>query len=378
MKMFLPGATLGILGGGQLGRMLAVEARRMGYRVAVLDHDPHCPAAGLADQVVVGTFQDAGAAMALAQLSDVVTLETEHVPWPLLEQVEAVRPMRPAASVLRTVQDRLRQKEFLAQHGLPHAAFRAVHDEAGLFDAVAQLGLPAVLKTRTGGYDGKGQARLRDPGDVDEAWLAVEARPCVLEAFVPFRAEVSVILARGLDGATCVLGVAENVHRDGILHTCLAPARIGADVSTQAVRLACQVAEALHHVGVLALELFLMPDGRLLINEIAPRVHNSGHFTLGANLTSQFEQHLRAVCGLPLAAAEQHTPAVMLNLLGDLWTGREPDWRPVLTEPGAHLHLYGKRDARPGRKMGHVLVLERDADVALAKAERLHAALLAR
>jgi 5-(carboxyamino)imidazole ribonucleotide synthase len=376
VKMYLPGATIGILGGGQLGRMIAVEAQRMGYRVAVLDHDLHCPAAAQADQVVIGSFADTGAAMALAQLCDVVTLEMEHLPWPLLEQVEAMRPMRPSTSVLRTVQDRLRQKEFLAEQGLPQADFRAVDDQTGLHQAVAQLGRPAVLKTRTGGYDGKGQARLREPGDEDEAWLAVGGMPCVLEAFVPFAAEISVILARGLDGETCLLGIAENVHRQGILHTSLAPARIPAAVAEHAVRLTCHVAEALQHVGVLALELFLLTDNRLLINEIAPRVHNSGHFTLGACSTSQFEQHLRAVCGLPFAAADQHMPAVMLNLLGDLWKAGEPDWRPVLTEPHAHLHLYGKRDARPGRKMGHVLVLDRSVDVALAKAERLHAALL--
>ncbi len=378
MKPFLPGSTLGILGGGQLGRMIAVEAQRMGYRVAVLDHDLYCPAAAHADQVVVGGFVEAGASLALANLADVVTLETEHIPWHLLEQVEAVRPMRPSAAVLRTVQDRLLQKQFLAERGLPQAPFAAVDDLPGLHAAVRQIGLPAVLKTRTGGYDGKGQARLHQLGDVEAAWRAVGEKPCVLEGFVRFQAEVSVILARGLDGATCVFGTAENVHHGGILHMTVAPARVAAEIAARGVQLACEIATALDQVGVIAVEQFLLEDGQLLINEVAPRVHNSGHYTLGACATSQFEQHLRAVCGLPFAAATQYKPAVMLNLLGDLWRAGEPDWSPVLNEPTARLHLYGKRDARAGRKMGHVLVVQDTADGALQTANRLHLALQTR
>jgi 5-(carboxyamino)imidazole ribonucleotide synthase len=372
---FLPGTVLGILGGGQLGRMIAVEAQRMGYRVAVLDNDPHCPASHHADQVIVGAFSDATAVLALAGLADVVTVETEHIPWELLANVEQLKPMRPAAQVLQTVQDRLTQKRFLAANDIPHVPFLPVADAAQLAAALTELGVPAVLKTRHGGYDGKGQARLHSPADVTPAWASLNAQPAVLEAFVDFRGEISVVLARGIDGATAVYAVAENVHHSGVLHTTLAPARIPAEVAAEAVRLARAVATALDHVGVLAVEMFLLPDGRLLVNEIAPRVHNSGHFTLGACETSQFEQHLRAVCGLPLAETTQYRPAVMLNLLGDLWRDGEPDWRPVLQERHAHLHLYGKRDARPGRKMGHVLVVQDDADAALATAERLHRAL---
>jgi len=278
---------------------------------------------------------------------------------------------------LRTIQDRLAQKQFLFERNLPSAPFAPVADLASLQRAVAGVGLPAVLKTRAGGYDGKGQVRLHALTDLAPALAAVSGQPCILEAFVGFAAEVSVVLTRGQDGTIVALPLAENSHRGGILHTTRAPARVAADVARQARALAEAVAVALDHVGTLAVEMFLMQDGQLLINEIAPRVHNSGHFSLGACTASQFEQHLRAICGLPLADADLLQPAVMLNLLGDLWHAGPPDWGAVLADPHARLHLYGKREARPGRKMGHALWIDPDPERALAQAEAVFARLSA-
>lgn len=373
--IFLPGATLGILGGGQLGKMIALEARRMGYHVVVLDTSPDCPAAPLADRVVVGSFRDRQAALELARLSDVVTVETEHIPWTILAELAPQRLLRPGPEVLRIVQDRLEQKRFLEQEGLPQTAFAPVDDVPGLLQAVATLGLPLLLKSRTGGYDGRGQARVHDATEAVGAWQSLGCIPAVAEAFVRFEAEISVILARGADGVIRYFPIAANHHRHGILHLSHVPAPVPASVAAEAERIAGHVARALDHVGVLAVEMFLLADGRLLVNEIAPRVHNSGHFSLGACATSQFEQHLRAVCGLALGDQSLLQPAAMLNLLGDLWRNGEPDWRPVLDEPHARLHLYGKRVAHPGRKMGHVLVVHPDGAQAVAIAERIYARL---
>ncbi|MEA3198774.1 MAG: 5-(carboxyamino)imidazole ribonucleotide synthase [Thermoplasmata archaeon] len=372
-----PGATLGILGGGQLGRMIAFEAHRMGYRVAILDPDPDGPGAQVADDVVLGKWTDAKAALELARRADVVTVETEHIPFEVLDEVEkAGGNLLPRAAVLRTIQNRLRQKEFLARHGFPQPAFAHVTDEASLRAAISNVGAPAVLKSLTGGYDGKGQSRALQASEADEAWARIGRQPCIVESFVPFRAEVSVVLARGLDGRVAYYPLAENVHRHGILHTTRAPARVDPAVAREAQRLAKDVANALDHVGVMAVEMFLLPDDSLQINEIAPRVHNSGHYTYGACATSQFEQHLRAICGQPLGDTTLLRPAAMLNLLGDAWARREPDWTRVFATPGAALHLYGKAEARPGRKMGHVTVTAEHTDDALAKCEAIHAALM--
>lgn len=362
----LPGATIGILGGGQLGKMLALEARRMGYRIVVLDPLADCPAKALADAVVVAELSDAAAAVRLAEQADVVTIETEHVPWQVLQQVAAVRPLRPGWRVLQMVQDRWHQREFLREHGLPMPQCMAVSSLGALQEADAALGRPFVLKTRTGGYDGKGQVRVLPGMSLEDAWQAVGERPCVAEAFVHFVGEVSIVLARGADGAMAAWPLAQNVHKSGILHTTTMPAQVPDSVLQEADRLGRQIAQGLDLVGVTAVELFLLADGNLLVNEIAPRVHNSGHVTLDAAATSQFEQHLRAICGLPLGATELLEPAIMLNLLGDVWQQGQPNWLGVLREPSARLHLYGKKDARPGRKMGHVVVL--DADVAASKA----------
>lgn len=368
----LPPATVGILGGGQLGRMIAHQARRMGYRIAILDPDARAPAAQVADDVVVGRLDDAEAALELARRCDVLTVETEHIPWEVLAKVEAVKPLSPRSEVLRTIQDRLRQKEFLAAHGFPQPDFESVHDALSLEKAVGRLGVPSVLKSRAGGYDGRGQARVRDAAAAANEWRSIGNQPAILEQFVPFAMELSVVLARSRDGDVRYYPIAENVHESGILHTTRAPARVPDETAERAKRIAVGIAHALGHVGVIAVEMFLLRDGSLLVNEIAPRVHNSGHYTLGACATSQFEQHLRAVCGLPLGDPTQLRPAVMLNLLGDLWAGGEPDWSLVFAAPEAHLHAYGKRDARRGRKMAHILVLHESSDEAMAIAQRLH------
>lgn len=378
MTAVLPGGTIGILGGGQLGRMLALEARRMGYRVAVLDPDPGGPAAQVADHHVAAALDDREGARTLAALSDVVTLETEHVPAEILAEVEGLAPLRPSSAVLAVVQDRLAQRRFLAAHGLPQPRHAAVHDLEGLRAAARELGLPCVLKTRRSGYDGKGQARAARPEELGRAWDALQGQPAVAEAFVSFEKEISVVLARDVDGKVAFFPIAENVHRDHVLHSTRVPARIPPGLAAEAEALGARVAAALGHVGTVAVELFVTREGGLLVNEIAPRTHNSGHYTLGACAASQFEQHLRAICGLPLASAALLRPAVMLNLLGDLWRAGEPDWRAVLAHPAARLHLYGKRRASAGRKMGHVLVIDEDAQRADDVAEAIAADLEAR
>jgi len=370
-----PGATIGVLGGGQLGRMMAVVARQMGYRIIVLDPSPRCPTAQVSDGVVVGALDDVEAAKHLASQVDVITLDTEHVPAEVLSVLEAIVPVRPNAAVLRTIQDRLVQKQFLDRIGLPQAAWAPVDD---VHAALAKVGRPAILKVRRAGYDGKGQVRIA-PGDDPLALLGkLRGEPAVAEEVVAFTREISVILARGLDGQIQIYPVAENVHRHHILHTTRSPAAMPEARRRQAEAMAVSVAEALGHVGVMAVEMFELADGRLLVNEIAPRTHNSGHYTYGACATSQFEQHIRAVCGVPLGDPRPLTGAVMVNLIGDLWGQGPPAWGEVLVLPEARLHLYGKDAPAPGRKMGHVLLLDDDTDRALVTAESLIATLRSR
>jgi 5-(carboxyamino)imidazole ribonucleotide synthase len=370
-----PGATVGVLGGGQLARMMALEARRLGLRVIVLDPDPRCGAAQVADGLVQGHFSDAEAACRLAAQVDVVTLDTEHVPAEVLRAVEAVAPCAPGSEALALIQDRLAQRRLLHALRLPQTRWAEVHDEASLRAGLAEVGLPAVLKTRRGGYDGKGQARVQREDQLHGAWASLGHAPCIIEAYVPFDREVSAVMARGADGSTRHWPLAENDHRRHVLHTTLTPARSEPRVGPKARALAEAVAARLDHVGVLCLELFLLSDGQLLVNEIAPRVHNSGHTSLGASVTSQFEQHLRAVCGLPLGDTTQARPAVMLNLLGDLWRDGPPPLARVFAVPHAKLHLYGKDEPRPGRKVGHVLFVGDDPARLLEEAEALHRAL---
>jgi 5-(carboxyamino)imidazole ribonucleotide synthase len=369
-----PGARLGILGGGQLARMLAQEATRLGYRVRVLDPDPDCSAAAAAE-VVVGRLDDAAAAARLAEGCDVVTVDTEHVPADVVQALEARTRCAPGARTLAILQDRGEQRAFLRQLGVPQPRWAAAHDEATAQHAVALVGAPARLKTRRGGYDGRGQARVAHRDEASAAWAQLAA-PIVAEAEVPFERELSIIVARGLDGGVRAFPLVENVHQRGILARSSVPAAAPDGIDARAVEIATTIAEALGLVGVLTVELYLV-SGELLVNEVAARVHNSGHFTLGACQTSQFEQHVRALAGLPLGDPSLLRPVVMVNLLGDLWRAGEPRWDALLADPGARLHLYGKREARDGRKMGHCLFLDETVAAARARAERAVRALIA-
>jgi len=358
----LPGATLGVLGSGQLGRMLALAARAMGYRVHVFSPGADTPTGQVADHEHSAPYEHLAAVRAFARKVDVVTFEFENVPAKTAETAAAEVPVRPAGSVLHVTQNRLREKTFLAEAGFPVAPFRRVRDEAELAAAVAAVGTPAVLKSAGWGYDGKGQAKVASAAEATAAWRGLtvtgrEAEEAILEAFVDFELEVSVVAARGLDGAFVHWGAIANDHVDHILDVSVAPAPVAPSIAQRAVEIARGVCEALEVVGVLCVEMFVTRGGELLVNELAPRPHNSGHLTIEAAATSQFEQQARAVCGLPLGSTELVRPAAMANLLGDLWQGGEPDWPAALAVPGVKLHLYGKQDPRPGRKMGHLTAL---------------------
>ena len=370
--MILPGATLGLLGGGQLGRMFTAAARTLGYRVTVLDPDPFSPAAEFATDHLVAPYTDPASLERLARECAAVTTEFENAPASALEQLAAHLVVRPAGATVAIAQDRRREKAFFASGDLPVGAFAAVESEADIDGALASVKLPALLKTARLGYDGKGQARVDSKADALRILREWKGVPCVLEQLLDLELEVSVVLARGGDGRVATFPVAENRHSRGILDVTIAPARIPPALAREAIRLASIVAQSLDYVGVLAVEMFVV-GGKLLLNEIAPRPHNSGHYTIDACRTSQFEQQVRVLCGLPLGDASQHTPAVMVNLLGDIWRDGEPRWEAVLAHPAAHLHLYGKREARPGRKMGHVTVCEPQLDDALQVAMRIRA-----
>ncbi|MDP4024729.1 5-(carboxyamino)imidazole ribonucleotide synthase [Methylobacterium sp. NEAU 140] len=352
-----PGSTLGIVGGGQLGRMIALAAANHGLRTHVYAPDADSPAFDVAAATTCAAYDDAGALAAFAASVDAVTYEFENIPRATAEILARHAPLHPNAEALATTQDRLAEKDFINRLGIPTAPFRAVDTPDDLARALDALGLPAVLKTRRFGYDGKGQRILREPGDGDRNAIFAEfgGAPLILEGFVPFEREVSVVAARGADGGFAAFDLCENEHRDHILALTRVPARdVAPETAAAAVEIAKRIADALDYVGVLAVEMFLVREGaeRLVVNEIAPRVHNSGHWTIEGALTSQFAQHVRAVCGWPLGdpARVGGLPVEMRNLIGAEADG----WRPLLAEPGAHLHLYGKGEARPGRKMGHV------------------------
>jgi 5-(carboxyamino)imidazole ribonucleotide synthase len=356
--------------------MFALAARKMGYRVHALDPGEDCPAGQVADMEVRADYDDAAAAKEMAKGVAVMTVEFENIAAATLEAVAEVCPMHPGAFVLHTVQHRLREKRFLESHGFPVTPFREINTEADLREAAAALGLPAVLKTAAFGYDGKGQQKLDPAIDLAAAFTALKRTQGILEAFAPFEREVSVIAARSSTGETCAWDVAENAHANHILDTTIFPARIPSAVAEEAKRLAQAIAEALGMVGVLCVEFFLMPGGRLLVNEIAPRPHNSGHATIDACVTSQFEQQVRAVCGLPLGDTRLHRPAAMANLLGDVWPASgEPAWERLLAFPDVKLHLYGKTEARKGRKMGHLTTLADTPEKALERVVAARAAL---
>lgn len=365
MRVIEPGGTIGFLGGGQLARMMALEARRMGYRIAVLDPDSHGPAAAVADRHVKGKLDDLEAARFLAACSDVLTLDTEHVPSVLLARLEEMVPVRPSSHVLGVVQDRREQRAFLEELDVPQVLHAPVDNEAMLSEAAAVTGYPCVLKSRRSGYDGKGQARVEHEGELESAWRSIGRVPAIMESFVQFEREISVLLARDFAGEIRFHPIAENEHRRHILHTTRVPARVDGDLVRRAEAIGAAIANAFDYVGMMAVELFVTADGGLLVNEIAPRTHNSGHYTFGACATSQFEQHIRAICGLPLGDPALLRPAMMLNVLGDAWQDGPPSWDVVHRHANAKLHLYGKQKPSAGRKMGHVLVLgDPDAEAA--------------
>lgn len=371
----LPGATIGVLGSGQLGRMLALAARRMGYRMHVFSPEQDSPTGQVADLEMVAPYDDLDAVRAFARGVDVVTFEFENVPAATAEAAAEHALVRPGGAVLHATQHRLREKTFLTSAGFPVTPFQPVRSVDDLRQAVQALGTPAVLKTAGFGYDGKGQVKIASPAEVEQAWLALGGQEALLEAFVAFEREVSVVAARGLDGSFAHYGVIENAHQQHILDVSLAPPTLPSAVSAKAVALARGILEALEVVGVLCVEFFLTHDGALLVNELAPRPHNSGHLTIDACVTSQFEQQLRAVCGLPLGSTEYLRPAAMANLLGDLWQAGAPDWAAASAFPTVKLHLYGKEHPRPGRKMGHLTALADSAVDAAQMAREARAAL---
>ena len=345
-----PGATIGILGGGQLGRMLAQAAARLGFKCHIFAPSPDSPAFDVVHRVTCANYGDTQALDRFAADADVVTYEFENVPAEAATFLAARVAVLPDQNVLATTQDRLAEKNFIVSLGIGTAPYAAVNAPAELADALVQIGRPAVLKTRRFGYDGKGQATIKNGIAPEAAWREVGGQPSILEAFVPFAREVSVIAARGRDGAVECFDVTENEHRDHILKVSRVPAALPEDAATEARRIAETIARKFGYVGVLAVEMFVLADGTLLVNEIAPRVHNSGHWTLDGASVSQFEQHIRAVAGWPLAKPVRHGRVEMINLIGS----EIEDYRAWLTVPGAAVHLYGKAATRPGRKMGHV------------------------
>lgn len=374
--MIPPGSTVGVLGSGQLGRMFAIAARRMGYRVHTLSPDYDTPTGQVADREIQAAYDDLDAVRDFARGVDVVTFEFENVSAAATEAAAEHAPVRPAGSVLHATQHRLREKGFLAGSGFPVTPFAAVRSLDDLRAALAALGTPAVLKTAGWGYDGKGQVRIGNPGEAEAAWSSLGGQEAILEAFVDFDREVSVVAARGLDGSFAHFGVIENRHHRHILDVSTAPAAVPPGVEKEAVEIARGILEGLGVVGVLCVEMFLTRDGRLLVNELAPRPHNSGHLTFDACVTSQFEQQLRAICGLPLGSTELLRPAAMANLLGDLWSAEEPDWEAACRFPNVKLHLYGKAEARPGRKMGHLTALAETVEEARERVVKAREALV--
>ena len=369
-----PGATLGILGGGQLGRMFTLAARTMGYKVMVLDPDAASPAGQLADVHLQADYADLAALKQLGEACTAVTTEFENVPAASLIELARHCRVAPGAEAVAIVQERSQEKSWLAKQGFATAPFAVIQHEADLDAALATTGTPALLKVSRFGYDGKGQARVTSLDEARTAFQSFGNQPCVLEGFVKLEREVSVVLARDDAGQCALFPVAENQHQNGILDISIVPARVSDTLAQQAREMAQAVADKLAYVGVMAVEFF-MADGRLLINEVAPRPHNSGHYTLDACVTDQFEQQVRALCGLPLGDPRLLSPVAMVNILGDRWHNGGPNWDVLLAHGNIKLHLYGKETARPGRKMGHFNVLDADVGAALRLAEQMRDAL---
>ncbi len=357
-KIILPDSTIGVFGSGQLGRMFAIEARKMGYRVHTFSPGSDTPTGHISDWETSAEYDDLEAVGKFAKSVDVITYEFENVPSKTIETASEFVQVHPKGEVLHTTQNRLREKTFLSKNGFPVADFRHIKTLQDLQSAVAEIGIPCVLKTAGFGYDGKGQSIIKSNSDIETAFEKLKGSECVLEAFVDFEKEVSVVAARDAKGNFADYGVIENDHTNHILNISFAPAKVSEKVQQEALEIARGIAEKFEYVGTLCVEFFLTKDEKLIVNEIAPRPHNSGHLTFDtACITSQFEQQLRAVCGLPLGSTEFLKPVAMANLLGDLWQNGEPNWAKILEDKNLKLHLYGKKQARPGRKMGHLTAI---------------------
>lgn len=369
--MIAPGKTIGIFGGGQLGRMIALAARRMGYRIHIFEPGENSPAGQVADIEVNASYRDEDSLLRFLQEIEVATFEFENIPADFLHKAATMRPVHPSPEVLLICQNREREKLFLQENGFPRAAFKVVTSAEELREAIVALGTPCVLKTAAFGYDGKGQIKIGAHDDPSEVWQRFNTGRGVVEEWVEYAAELSAICAISSTGETQVFPISENIHTDHILEYSIVPARIDLRVQNEAAEIAREIARALGVVGLLAVEFFLAKDGRLIVNELAPRPHNSGHYSFDGCLTNQFEQQVRAVCGLPLGSPRLLSPTVMCNLLGDLWQQGVPDWNLILRNPNAKLHLYGKEEARSGRKMGHFTILADQVETALEEARAI-------
>lgn len=373
--MILPGATLGMIGGGQLGRMFTIAARSMGYQVIILDPDPHSPAGTIADQHIQADYNDHAALDMLGDYCAVVTAEFENIPLSSLTRLQQHCPVLPDPETIAMAQDKLLEKEYLDEHDFPTVAFYSIQTSEDLEEAMGELEGPGILKVTQPSYPGQGQHAVNSFEEAIEAYQTMGEKPCILEERIFVAKRLSVILARSIDGDIESYPVSENEYIRGTLDLSLAPARIADETADSAVEMACDLADKLDYCGVLSVELFLVEDDDLLVNTIAPRPHNSGHFTVDACTTSQFDQQVRALCGLPPSDTELLLPVAMVNLMGDLWTNGTPHWEEVFKEDRALLHLYGKRETRPGRKMGHINCLADDVESALEMATELRARL---
>jgi 5-(carboxyamino)imidazole ribonucleotide synthase len=373
--VILPNSTIGVFGSGQLGRMFAIEARKMGYRVHTFSPETDTPTGHVADIETAASYDDLDRVREFARSVDVVTFEFENVPSKTVEAAAEFVDVHPKGEILHTTQNRLREKTFLSDNGFPVTPYRHIKTIDDLYRAADILGYPSVLKTAGFGYDGKGQAKIQAHSDLDEAFAAMDGRESILEAFVAFEKEVSVVCARDQAGNFAHYDVIENEHANHILDVSFAPALVSEAVYRDAVDITRSIAENFGYVGTMCVEFFLTTDGKVLVNEIAPRPHNSGHLTFGPCISSQFDQQVRAVCGLPLGSTEFFRPAAMANLLGDVWQNGEPNWVAALSDPSVKLHLYGKAEAKPGRKMGHITVTAETASAAASTARNVRSML---
>ncbi len=381
-RTVLPGGTIGVLGGGQLGRMLSQAATRLGYRVHIFEPQANCPAGAVSHKEVNAAYEDLAALTDFARECDVITYEFENIPAAPLRAIEHLTQLYPHWSVLETTQNRSREKNWLKLNGFAHARFAEVAAGGNIAAGIQEVGVPCVVKTADFGYDGKGQVKVQSEADIAKAQKAFAAQACVIEQWIDFSCEVSVVMARTAKGEIQVFPIVENIHTNHILDFSIVPARVAPEVAAAAEKIARLIAEKIGLVGVMGVELFVTKAGEVLVNELAPRTHNSGHYTIDACVTSQFEQQVRAICGLPLGDPRLISPVVMVNILGDAWTARsgatqiattEPRWEVLLADPAVRLHLYGKGEPRPGRKMGHFTVTAADPDTALSRARKLKA-----